>query len=155
MTGNIEKNLASQGIVLPQAASPAANYVPYVISGKQIAVAGQIPFWNGELTGLGKVGRDITTEDAANIARICGLNLIAQVKAACDGDLDRVARVVKLGGFVNCTEDFSDHPEVINGASNLMVDVIGDKGTHSRFAVGGNSLPRGVAVEVDGIFELD
>ena len=155
MTGNIEKNLASQGIVLPQAASPAANYVPYVISGKQIAVAGQIPFWNGELTGLGKVGRDITTEDGANIARICGLNLIAQVKAACEGNLDRVARVVKLGGFVNCTEEFCDHPEVINGASNLMVDVFGDKGTHSRFAVGVNSLPRGVAVEVDGIFELD
>ena len=155
MTGNIDKNLASQGIVLPQAASPAANYVPYVISGKQIAVAGQIPFWNGELTGLGKVGRDMTTEDGANIARICGLNLIAQVKAACEGNLDRVARVVKLGGFVNCTENFCDHPEVINGASNLMVDVFGDKGTHSRFAVGVNSLPRGVAVEVDGIFELD
>ena len=155
MTGNIEKNLASQGIVLPQAASPAANYVPYVISGKQIAVAGQIPFWNGELTGLGKIGRDLTTEDGANIARICGLNLIAQVKAACEGELDRIARVVKLGGFVNCTEEFCDHPEVINGASNLMVDVFGDKGTHSRFAVGVNSLPRGVAVEVDGIFELD
>lgn len=155
MTGNIEKILASQGIVLPQAASPAANYVPYVISGKQISVAGQIPFWNGELTGLGKVGRDMTTEGGANIARICGLNLIAQVKAACEGDLDRVARVVKLGGFVNCTEEFRDHPEVINGASNLMVDVFGDKGTHSRFAVGVNSLPRGVAVEVDGIFELD
>ena len=101
MTGNIEKILASQGIVLPQAASPAANYVPYVISGKQISVAGQIPFWNGELTGLGKVGRDMTTEDGANIARICGLNLIAQVKVACEGNLDRVARVVKLGGFVN------------------------------------------------------
>ena len=155
MTGNIEKNLASQGIVLPQAASPAANYVPYVISGKQILVAGQIPFWNGELTGLGKVGRNMTTEDGASIARICGLNLIAQVKAACEGNLDRVARVVKLGGFVNCTEEFCDHPEVINGASNLMVDVFGDKGTHSRFAVGVNSLPRGVAVEVDGIFELD
>ena len=155
MTGNIEKILASQGIVLPQAASPAANYVPYVITGKQISVAGQIPFWNGELTGLGKIGRDMTTEDGANIARICGLNLIAQVKAACEGDLDRVARVVKLGGFVNCTEEFRDHPEVINGASNLMVDVFGDKGTHSRFAVGVNSLPRGVAVEVDGIFELD
>ena len=155
MTGNIEKNLAIQGIVLPQAASPAANYVPYVITGKQISVAGQIPFWNGELTGLGKVGRDMTTEDGADIARICGLNLIAQVKAACEGDLDRVARVVKLGGFVNCTEEFRDHHEVINGASNLMVDVFGDKGTHSRFAVGVNSLPRGVAVEVDGIFELN
>ena len=90
-----------------------------------------------------------------DLNRICGLNLIAQVKAACKGDLDRVARVVKLGGFVNCTEEFCDHPEVINGASNLMVDVFGDKGTHSRFAVGVNSLPRGVAVEVDGIFELD
>ena len=155
MTGNIEKNLASQGIVLPQAASPAANYVPYVISGKQIAVAGQIPFWNGELTGLGKVGRDMTTEDGANIARICGQKLIAHVNAACDGNLERGARCVKLGGFVNCTEEFCDHPEVINGASNLMVDVFGDKGTHSRFAVGVNSLPRGVAVEVDGIFELD
>ena len=154
MTGAIEKNLVSQGIVLPEAASPAANYVPYVISGKQISVAGQIPFWNGALSGFGKVGHDMTTEDAAKIARICGLNLIAQVKAACDGDLDKVVRVVKLGGFVNCTEEFLDHPEVINGASDLMVDVFGDKGTHSRFAVGVNSLPRGVAVEIDGIFEV-
>jgi enamine deaminase RidA (YjgF/YER057c/UK114 family) len=154
MTDSIEKNLTSLGIVLPQAATPAANYVPYVISGKKISVAGQIPFWNGELRGFGKVGRDMTTEDAAKIARICGLNLIAQVKKACGGDLEKITRVVKLGGFVNCTEQFCDHPEVINGASDLMVEVFGDKGTHSRFAVGVNSLPRGVAVEVDGIFEI-
>jgi enamine deaminase RidA (YjgF/YER057c/UK114 family) len=154
MSGIIEKKLSSLGINLPIAAAPAANYVPYVISGKKIFVAGQIPFWNGELKGIGKVGQDVSTEEAAEIARICGLNLIAQAKAACDGDLDRIIGVVKLGGFVNCIENFQDHPEVINGASNLMVDVFGKKGAHSRFAVGVNSLPRGVSVEIDGIFEI-
>ena len=154
MSGIIEKKLSSLGINLPIAAAPAANYVPYVISGKKIFVAGQIPFWNGELKGIGKVGQDVSTEEAAEIARICGLNLIAQAKAACDGDLDRIIGVVKLGGFVNCIETFQDHPEVINGASNLMVDVFGEKGTHSRFAVGVNSLPRGVSVEIDGVFEI-
>jgi enamine deaminase RidA (YjgF/YER057c/UK114 family) len=154
MSGIIEKKLSSLGINLPIAAAPAANYVPYVISEKKIFVAGQIPFWNGELKGIGKVGQDVSTEEAAEIARICGLNLIAQAKAACDGDLDRIIGVVKLGGFVNCIENFQDHPEVINGASNLMVDVFGKKGAHSRFAVGVNSLPRGVSVEIDGIFEI-
>jgi enamine deaminase RidA (YjgF/YER057c/UK114 family) len=154
MSGIIEDKLSGLGIDLPIAAAPAANYVPYVISGKQIFVAGQIPFWNGALKGIGKVGQDLSTEEAAEIARICGLNLIAQAKVACGGDLDRIIRVVKLGGFVNCIETFQDHPEVINGASNLMVDVFGEKGTHSRFAVGVNSLPRGVSVEIDGIFEI-
>jgi enamine deaminase RidA (YjgF/YER057c/UK114 family) len=154
MAGMIEARLAKLGVELPAAAAPAANYVPYVVSGKLIMVAGQVPFWNGELKGVGKVGRDLTTEQAADIARICGLNLIAQAKAACGGDLDRIARVVKLGGFVNCVDEFTQQPEVVNGASNLMVDVFGDAGAHARFAVGTNSLPRGVAVEVDGIFEL-
>jgi enamine deaminase RidA (YjgF/YER057c/UK114 family) len=154
MSGIIEDKLSGLGIDLPIAAAPAANYVPYVISGKQIFVAGQIPFWNGALKGIGKVGQDLSTEEAAEIARICGLNLIAQAKVACGGDLDRIIRVVKLGGFVNCIETFQDHPEVINGASNLMVDVFGEKGTHSRFAVGVNSLPRGVSVEIDGVFEI-
>lgn len=154
MSGIIEDKLSGLGIDLPIAAAPAANYVPYVISGKQIFVAGQIPFWNGALKGIGKVGQDLSTEEAAEIARICGLNLIAQAKVACGGDLDRIIRVVKLGGFVNCIENFQDHPEVINGASNLMVDVFGEKGTHSRFAVGVNSLPRGVSVEIDGVFEI-
>ena len=154
MSGIIEDKLSGLGIDLPIAAAPAANYVPYVISGKQIFVAGQIPFWNGALKGIGKVGQDLSTEEAAEVARICGLNLIAQAKVACGGDLDRIIRVVKLGGFVNCIENFQDHPEVINGASNLMVDVFGEKGTHSRFAVGVNSLPRGVSVEIDGVFEI-
>ena len=154
MAGNIENKLSGLGIDLPIAAAPAANYVPYVISGKQIFVAGQIPFWNGALKGIGKVGQDLSTEEAVEIARICGLNLIAQAKVACGGDLDRIIRVVKLGGFVNCIENFQDHPEVINGASNLMVDVFGEKGTHSRFAVGVNSLSRGVSVEIDGVFEI-
>lgn len=153
MAGKINARLAELGIVLPPAPAPAANYVPFVISGSLVLVSGQIPMLDGVIQGVGKVGRDMDTAGAAEIARICGLNLIAQAQAACDGDLDRVARVVKLGGFVNCVEDFTEHPEVVNGASNLMVDVFGEIGRHSRFAVGTSSLPRGVAVEVEAIFE--
>jgi len=117
-------------------------------------VSGQIPMVGGKIEGVGKVGQDVSTEDAAGIARLCALNLIAQAKAACGGDLDRIARVVKLGGFVNCVDGYTEQPEVVNGASNLMVEVFGDAGRHSRFAVGTNALPRGVAVEVEGVFEL-
>ena len=155
MAGKIDARLAELGVELPEAAAPAANYIPYVVTGKLIMVSGQIPMQDGEIKGIGKVGRDMTTEEAAGIARICALNLIAQAKAACGGDLDKIARVVKLGGFVNCIDDYAQQPEVINGASNLMVDVFGDAGRHSRFAVGTNALPRGVAVEVEGIFELE
>ncbi|MCY4591649.1 MAG: RidA family protein [Alphaproteobacteria bacterium] len=153
MAGKINARLAELGIVLPPAPAPAANYVPFVISGSLVLVSGQIPLVDGAIQGVGKVGRDMDTAGGAEIARICGLNLIAQAQAACDGDLDRIARVVKLGGFVNCVEDFTEHPEVVNGASNLMVDVFGEIGRHSRFAVGASSLPRGVAVEVEAIFE--
>ena len=153
MAGRISARLAQLGIVLPPAPAPAANYVPYVISGPFIMVSGQIPLVDGAVQGVGKVGRDMDTAAAADVARICGLNLIAQAQAACCGDLDRIARVVKLGGFVNCVDGFTEHPEVVNGASNLMVDVFGDIGRHSRFAVGASSLPRGVAVEVEAIFE--
>ncbi len=142
------------GIELPNAAFPAANYIPFVLSGNQVVISGQIPFWNGELVGLGKLGSNLTVEEGGKIARICGLNLLAQLQVASGGDLDRVSRVVKLGGFVNCIDTFTDQPEVINGASDLMVEVFGDKGRHARFAVGVGSLPRGVAVEVDGVFEL-
>ncbi len=117
-------------------------------------MSGQIPFVAGKVEGVGKVGKDLTTEQAKAIARICAINLIAQAKAACDGDLDRVTRVVKLGGFVNCVDGYSEQPEVINGASDLMVAAFGDQGRHARFAVGTNSLPRGVAVEVEAIFEV-
>ena len=150
----IASRMKALGIELPNAASPAANYVPFVLSGNQVVISGQIPFWNGELVGLGKLGSNLTVEEGGKIARICGLNLLAQLQVASGGDLDRVSRVVKLGGFVNCIDTFTDQPEVINGASDLMVEVFGDIGRHARFAVGVGSLPRGVAVEVDGVFEL-
>ena len=150
----IASRIKELGIELPNSASPAANYIPFVLSGNQVVISGQIPFWNGELVGLGKLGSDLTVEEGGKIARICGLNLLAQLQVASGGDLDRVSRVVKLGGFVNCIDTFTDQPEVINGASDLMVEVFGDKGRHARFAVGVGSLPRGVAVEGDGGVEL-
>ena len=154
MAGAIDARLQELGIELPEAAAPAANYVPYVVSGNQVFVAGQITIHNGEIQYVGKLGRDYGAEEGEAAARLCALNIIAQVKAACGGDLDRVVRCVRLGGFVNSTADFTDQPEVINGASNLMVEVFGDKGKHSRAAVSAASLPRGVAVEVDAIFEI-
>ena len=155
MTGTIDARLAELGIELPHAAAPAANYIPYVVTGDLIFVSGQVQFWNGELKGVGNVGRDMDIPAAQEIARICGLNLIAQARAACDGDLDQISGVVKVGGFVNAVPDFDQHPEIINGCSDLMVDVFGDKGRHSRFAVGAGSLPRGVAVEIEAIFRRD
>jgi len=155
MSGTVEARLKEHGITLPQASAPAANYVPFVVSGNLVFVSGQVTVDNGKLKYLGTVGDDLTVEDGYAAARLCGLNLVAQVKAACDGDLDRVKRVVKLGGFVNCTNDFTDHPKVINGASDLMAEVFADAGQHARFAVGAPALPLGVSVEVDGVFEID
>ena len=154
MAGTVDARLAELGIEIPTPASPAANYVPFVRSGNLVFVSGQIPMVNGKIEGVGVVGKDLTTDEARKIAEICAKNLIAQAKAACDGDLDKIARVVKLGGFVRCTPDFTEQPEVVNGASDLMVAVFGDKGRHARFAVGTNALPRGVAVEVEAVFEL-
>lgn len=154
MSGKIEARLAERGITLPQAAAPAANYVPYVVAGSLLHVSGQVTMQDGKLAYVGRLGRDFGVDEGYQAARVCGLNLIAQAKAACDGDLDRVKRVVKLGGFVNCTPDFTDHPKVVNGASDLMVEVFGDAGRHARFAVGAPSLPFDIAVEVDGIFEI-
>ncbi len=154
MTGAIDARLRELGIDLPQAAAPAANYVPYVISGNLVFIAGQVTFWNGELKFIGKVGADYSVDEGQAAARLVGLNIIAQVKAACAGDLDRVRRCVKLGGFVNCPADFTGQPQVINGASDLMVDVFGDKGRHARFAVGASVLPMNVAVEIDAVFEI-
>ncbi len=154
MAGKIETRLQELGIELPEAASPAANYIPYVVSGKLIFVAGQITLKNGKIEYTGKVGDDLSVDEGYQAARLCGLNLLAQAKAAAGGDLDKIKRVVKLGGFVNSGPDFSNQPEVINGASDLMVDIFGDNGKHARFAVSAGSLPRNVAVEIDGIFEL-
>ncbi|MFT4979272.1 MAG: enamine deaminase RidA (YjgF/YER057c/UK114 family) [Myxococcota bacterium] len=154
MAGVIDARLQELGITLPAAAPPAANYVPYVRTGDLVHVAGQIPKLDGTLQGLGRLGAGVSIAEGAAIARLCGLNLIAQARAACGGDLDRVRRVVKLGGFVCCTPDFTDQSAVINGASDLMVAVFGERGRHARFAVGAPSLPLGVAVEIDAIFEI-
>ena len=154
MTSPAELNLKNLGITLPEAPSPAANYMPYVIVGDMVYVSGQVPFVNGGLQVTGKVGDTVTIEQAAGEARICAINLLAQLKHACGGDLSRVVQVVKLGGFVACTNDFTDQPEVMNGASNLMVDAFGEAGRHARFAIVTNACPRGTCVEVEGIFQI-
>jgi enamine deaminase RidA (YjgF/YER057c/UK114 family) len=150
----IAARLQALGIELPKANPPVANYVPFVITGNLVIVSGQIPVWNGERRHIGKLGAEIGLEEGVAAARLCGLNLLAWVKAACDGDLDRVTRVVRLGGFVNSTSDFTDQPTVINGCSNLMADVFGPRGQHARAAVGSNALPFNVAVEIEGTFEI-
>jgi len=154
MAGQITTRMAELGIDLPEPSAPAANYVPYVVSGNLVFVSGQLPVWNGDFRFIGKVGADFSLEEGIEAARLCGINLIAQARDAAGGDLDRIKHVVKLGGFVNAGPDFTDHPKVINGASDLMADVFGEAGKHARFAVGAVSLPLGVAVEVDGVFEL-
>jgi enamine deaminase RidA (YjgF/YER057c/UK114 family) len=154
MSQNIETRLKELGIELPKASAPAANYVPYVVTGNLVVMAGQICQWNGERRYVGKVGAEVSVDDAIAAARLCGLNLLTWLKDAAGGDLDRVARCVRLGGFVNCVPDFFDQPKVVNGCSNLMVDVFGDRGKHARTAVGTNVLPFNVSVEVDAIFEL-
>ncbi|HSK38507.1 MAG TPA: RidA family protein [Arenibaculum sp.] len=153
MTGSIEARLGELGIELPQAAAPAAAYVPVMRSGNTLYISGQIPVWNGEIRYKGIVGRDLSAQDAQAAARLCGLNILAQIKGAC-GSLDSVRRILKLGGFVACGADFTDQPKVVNGASELMTEVFGDAGRHARFAVGAASLPLGVAVEVEAIVEL-
>lgn len=150
----LSAKLQELGLELPAVAAPAANYVPYVVSGNMVYVSGQIPFLNGEKMHLGRVGDDLSEEDGVAAAQACALNILAQVNEAAGGDWSRVKRCVKLGGFVNCTPDFTNQPVVINGASNLIADVMGDTGKHARFAVGAPSLPLGVAVEIDAVFEI-
>lgn len=154
MTGKIEARLQELGLDMPTPAAPAANYAPFVVSGRQVFLAGQIPLWNGELKHVGKLGAGLGFKDGQAAARICALNLIAQAKAACGGDLDRLVRWIKINGYVNSAPDFTDQPKVMNGASDLLVEVFGERGRHARAAVGVASLPFGVAVEIDGIFEI-
>ncbi len=150
---NIDARLADLGVVLPTPGAPVANYVPFVVSGNLVFISGQVSIApEGLITG--KLGADVSLERGIEAAHACGVNLIAQLKAACDGDLDRVRRVVKLGGFVNSTPDFTDQPKVVNGTSDLMVGVFHDAGRHARAAVGAPALPMNAAVEVDGIFEI-
>jgi len=149
-----ETRLAELGLELPKPAAAAANYVPFVISGNQIFIAGQIPFLNGEKLHIGRVGDTLTIEQGQAAAKACALNILAQAKEAVNGDWSRIVRCVKLGGFVNATPAFDQHPAVINGASEIMVAALGDIGRHARFAVGASNLPFGVAVEIDAIFEI-
>lgn len=149
----IEARLAELGVTLPDAPAPAANYVPYVISGNMVYVSGQISMADGQLI-CGKLGADMGIDAGAAAARSCAISLLAQLKAACGGNVDRLQRVVKLVGFVNSTADFTDQPKVINGASDFMVAALGDAGRHARSAVSAASLPLGVAVEIEAIFEI-
>lgn len=153
MTSTIEARLAELGVTLPDAPAPAANYVPFVQSGALVFVSGQIS--NGPDGFIkGKLGANMDVAAGAAAAKTCAISLLAQLKAACGGDLDRLVRVVKLTGFVNSTPDFTDQPKVINGASDFLVEALGDIGRHSRSAVSAASLPLGVAVEIEAIFEI-
>ena len=151
----IEKNLKQQGIILPTPVPPVANYVPYVITGSLLSISGQIPVdSDGNFPYMGKVGVEVSEEDAVKAARLCAINIISQAKSACAGDLERVVRIVKLGAFVNCTDSFPGQPAIVNGASDLMVAIFGDAGRHSRSAVGTNALPLNVPVEIDALIEI-
>ncbi|MFW0778270.1 MAG: RidA family protein [Rickettsiales bacterium] len=154
MTSKIEEKLSSMDIDLPPSAAPVANYVNYVISGNQVFISGQLPMKDGKPLATGQVGEGCTVEEAQAAARQCGINMLSHLKLACDGNLDRVTRCIKLGVFVNCDGKFTEQPKVANGVSDFMVEVFGEAGNHSRAAVGVSQLPFGVAVEVDGIFEI-
>ncbi|MEM1361452.1 MAG: RidA family protein [Pseudomonadota bacterium] len=153
MTQTISQRLEAAGIMLPDAAAPAANYVPFVKIGDMLHVSGQVPGSPDHMI-CGKLGHDLNVEEGAAAALACALNLLGQVRAACDGDIDRLVRVVKITGFVNSTPDFGDHPRVINGASDFLVDALGEPGRHARSAVGVAALPFGIAVEIEGIFQI-
>ena len=150
LMGKYEKKLKSLGVILPNAPAPAANYVPFVKIDSLVYVSGQISLGpNGLIKGI--LGKDMAVEQGKLAARQCAINLLAQVKVACDGDLDRLTQVIKLGGFVNSTPNFFEQPSIINGASDFLVEILGENGRHARTAVGA-ILPLGVAVEIDGIF---
>ncbi len=153
MSQTIEARLADLGVTLPSPAAPAANYVPYVQSGNQLFISGQLPMGADGLEHVGKVGDNLSVKDGKDAARLCAINLLAQAKAAT-GDLEKIVRLVKIVGFVNSTSDFAQQPQVINGASDFMVEVLGDKGRHARSAVSAASLPFGAGVEIEAIFEI-
>jgi enamine deaminase RidA (YjgF/YER057c/UK114 family) len=149
-----EEALAELGLTIPEMAAPVANFVPYVVTGDLVYVSGQIPMRDGKIGFVGKLGRDFDVEQGREAARACALNVLSVIRQACGGDLDRVSRCVRLGGFINSTDEFTSQPEVMNGASDLLVAVFGERGRHARTAVSVNTLPRGVAVEVEAVFAL-
>jgi enamine deaminase RidA (YjgF/YER057c/UK114 family) len=151
---SFEENIKNLGLNIPELPKALANYVPYKIVGKTMYISGQAPVKNGELIYKGKVGSDITVEDGIEAARLCVINIIAAVKTGLEGDWSKLDSFVKLTGFVNCQDDFTDQPKIINGASDMLVDIFGDQGRHARVAVGSNALPLGIAVEIDAIVQL-
>ncbi len=153
-TQEIYTRIEKLGFTLPKVAPPAANYVPYVLSGHQLFISGQLPFLNGEQSHIGRLGDTMTLESGIEAAQFCALNILAQLDAAIGGDWKRLVRCVKLGGFVNSTPQFTAQPAVINGASDLIGEILGEAGRHARFAVSAASLPFGAAVEIDAIFEI-
>ena len=155
MNNDVDSKLEELNIQLDEASSPAGSYVPFVISNNLVFISGQLPFINGKLTIKGKVGDSVSLDDGIRMAEACAKALLSQLKSACGGNLNKVKRVVKLGGFVASTPDFIDQPKVINGASDLFVKIFGDKGKHSRFAVGTASLALNVPVEIEGVFEIE
>ena len=154
MTANVAKRLEELGIALPDAAAPVANYVPFCQAGTLVFISGQLPIENGSLLCTGVVGDTIDADEAVKAARQCAINIIAQLQSACRGDLDRVQRIVRIGGFVAASPEFTDHPKVINGASDLLVDVFGETGRHARAAVGCPSLPLNAPVEIEAIASI-
>ena len=155
MSNSPKENLEKLGVNLPTPVAPVANYVTYVKTGNLLSISGQLPLDNdSKLPYVGKVGQEVSADDAYKAARLGAINIISQINAACEGDLDRVVRIVKLGAFVNCVDSFPGQPGIVNGASDLMVEVFGDKGKHSRSAVGTNALPLNVPVEIDALVEI-
>ena len=150
---NIAQRLSQLGIKLPNTAVPAGSYVPYVLEKNLLWISGQVPFWNGKVKYRGKVSSEVSMDDAIMAARLCGLNILAQIKTALR-DLNRVEQMIKLSGFVNSSSDFTGHPIVINGASDLMVDVFGELGRHTRVAIGASSLPLNSTTEVDALLRV-
>ena len=151
---SFEENIKNLGLNIPELPKALANYVPSKIVGKTMYISGQAPIHNGELIYKGKVGSDITVEDGIKAARLCVTNIIAAVKTGLEGDWGKLDSFVKLTGYVNCQDTFTDQPKIINGASDMLVEIFGDQGRHSRVAVGSNALPLGIAVEIDAIVQL-
>lgn len=153
MSSTIDANLEKLGITIPNSAAPAANYMPWVRDGDLLYISGQLPFKDGKVAVEGHLGQDVSVEDGQDAAKWCAVNILAQVKAAV-GSLDNIEQVIKLGAFVSCAPDFKQHPQVVNGASDFMVEVLGDKGRHARAAVGMSSLPLNAAVEIEAIIRV-